>query len=1613
MGQQQQTVLRVELNNTITGIKQYEILDLYSSIPIKINRNYADLQDISKKNSDTSLNVLLPGSKINNSFFENFFDVDTQSFMFSSIKKVNCTVLINDEPYFIGYLRLNKINLQNSKVEYDVSLFSTVGTLFADIGNNLLKDLNYADEDYTFNHIFGQGAVTNGWYTSNFSRNEEQPQTYLYPIVHNGYLYTGSSVNISGGTIDSQSRLYTSSPIKKGSYPSTADAIADGIKPYCLNTPGQGLIDNQLKPALSIWNILKLMFKTYGYSIKSDFMNTPWMKTLYMYGYYSANLTKFSYNIGNIQILSPNNVDVIMNPSTGLTEFDMYVVQSGTGVPVYCSDPIDVTVNIRRDYHDSFGITQTQHYNQTFTINPNTSGSTITLDQTTPSNTIFRHISYYISAISGFVNVGFANLNSLKYYPVEPNGFVNFKDGDPVNFSQVIDQQFKQIDFLSSIAKKFNLIFVPDPYIPNQIIIEPYTFFIGTGDVWDWTDKLSYDQGFTIEPALNYVDSYLTFFDQEDGDYGNVQFKNINNRIYGQKFVANPTDFKSTTGETSTTFSTEIMRQWDTADQLPNGDIQLPLGINYAGSTTIKSVNGQEQTFYQYTGVKTKPKLMWFLQGANVLNQYSPTGTTYNASYSATTYTVWIGNSSGTTNGYLPQENVPIISNTMPIGISDDFKISNGFENDNLSILFNAEQLTYIDVYTYNTYTNVDCYSNFYYNRVQNVLFNPNTRFLSGKFYLKLSDYKNLKAQDLIKINNQYFTWNKLKNYNLSDVELTEVELVQSNLNTQTYPTRYFKYQYCDQTGYTFTVKNDFTNPNLLLTQFGWNVFYDHNSALIYNNVINPTGFTSTLTYEVSGTTGYYYVPYTIREITKSEYENNGYYPYEYDTLMDYVYNNENGAFGNNMPTYWYNTGYTTTGLNLFKDCASFTTIATTNNIRVGSSQHFGPPLVPTGTPTPTPTGTNIPPTNTPTTTPTPTGTKAVVPTPTPTITSTTTPTPTKTQVDCNLGGTASYIAPTPTPTPTQTVTPSITPTNSPTPSVTPTITLTPTNTATPTASPIDCNLGGTASYIAPTPTPTQTPSNTPTNTPTPTPSLPPTTPTQTPTNTPTISVTPSITPTNTPTPTIPPPTSTTTPTPTVTPTSTPAVLDYSGATFNYDFQNFRTYSGTGLTLNDITNNGFNGTITTGGTYQGTTSPYYYSTDNHSIVTNNLSSLNMLNYGWLIGGWFKVNSIGTITPFMYKGGGFELGMDQYGRAYAYTESALRVGLYIYSQDFYLIPGYWYNIMAYYDITGYGFLSLYINGTRIGTVQYVPPETEKNLLDYNSSFQIGATALGIPSFNFGEIVAYGKYNGGIDAQSIVTYNYNQKLQFYTIPPTPTPTITPSNTPSNTPTNTPTPSITPSITPSKTPTNTPTPTATLPDPNIWKNAAVQWSNNNKYWGSYSPIMVTPTVTPSQTPTQTVTPSVTPTMTQTPTPSPLPVTIQYEYGYSFGNGNTRTKTVTSNIMNNGFPTGCKVTLSNSSTTANSISINGETATFDCGFNSLSCRRSISRSSTGSGTVVIGDSSAYLYKNGILQQTHSFTGGGNITVTTSTSTLNYTFTGLTILPGETWKILWSEVGL
>jgi hypothetical protein len=476
--------------------------------------------------------------------------------------------------------------------------------------------------------------------------------------------------------------------------------------------------------------------------------------------------------------------------------------------------------------------------------------------------------------------------------------------------------------------------------------------------------------------------------------------------------VLNPTDFKSQEKKIETIFSPELIRKWD--DDATN-NIGLPLGVNYS----VKNSDSNGVVRWQYGGIKTKPKL-FFWEGAfnpfldSVGEVFDNPGSYY------PTYAVYLTSSPVTgSTSYQQSNTLPVISHTMPMGISDEYKKQRGFENDSLCILFNSEEPVNLGpgLSIYKTYTKYDAYNVFYNNRITNI-YDPNTRFLTGYFDLKYSDVKNLRANDVIKIQEQYFVWNKISEFNLTNRELTKVELIQLNVNPQTYPTRYFVYYYCDDPTKCYKLKTDFTNPNLLDTNYGWSIYYDHQVGSLTGQT---SGFTSTFV-NVESFSNVRYVPYTMYEVTENTYNNSTCTDWTCDTMTDYIWS-QNGAFSVfYMPSFWVNSGSTKTGVNVWDNCTDFYSTASTYGILTGSSIYHGTNACVTPTPTPTVTSTSTP-------TPTPSMTGA---TPTPTITATSTSTPTPT---ASSGGPT----PTPTPTATPTSTPTPTPTSTSTPTPTPT----------------------------------------------------------------------------------------------------------------------------------------------------------------------------------------------------------------------------------------------------------------------------------------------------------------------------------------------------------------------------------------------------------------------------------------------------------------------------------------------------------------------------------------------------------------------------------------------
>ena len=343
-------------------------------------------------------------------------------------------------------------------------------------------------------------------------------------------------------------------------------------------------------------------------------------------------------------------------------------------------------------------------------------------------------------------------------------------------------------------------------------------------------------------------------------------------------------------------------------------------------------------------------------------------------------------------------------------------------------------------------------------------------------------------------------------------------------------------------------------------------------------------------------------------------------------------------------------------------------------------------------------------PTVTPTNTPTPTISETPTQTPTSTVTPTQTPTPT--------------ISETPTQTPTPTI--SETPTQTPTPTVTDTPTQTPTPTVTDT----------------PTQTPTPTISETPTQTPTPTISE---TPTQTPTNTPT--ETPTETPTQTPT---------ESPTQTPTPTSTPAVPVTTNIVLYYDPSNLSSYPGSGTTINDLSGNGLNGSLSNI-TF---TSPYftYNGTSSQVSVADNV----LLEPGsgdWTMEVWVNQSVSGNdVVLGKFDFGGLSQDVSYSIRTtsttyYAQYGSGSGSGptLFANSTSYVGTLNTWYQLVYVFTNVASNTIETFVNGVSIGTVSH----SLASILNTTTGLYIG-------SYNNGE------YPQWFDGRIGITRLYNKSL-----------------------------------------------------------------------------------------------------------------------------------------------------------------------------------------------------------------------------------------------------------
>jgi hypothetical protein len=127
------------------------------------------------------------------------------------------------------------------------------------------------------------------------------------------------------------------------------------------------------------------------------------------------------------------------------------------------------------------------------------------------------------------------------YVKIPNTSFANSKaynDGivetDYIYMNNILPENIKKRDFITSIIKMFNLMVLPDASDSKSLIIEPRdNFYRNSGDFSDWTDKMD-RTSYEIKPLAELINRTFEYKYKDDTDYYNELYKDNTGEVYGQ-----------------------------------------------------------------------------------------------------------------------------------------------------------------------------------------------------------------------------------------------------------------------------------------------------------------------------------------------------------------------------------------------------------------------------------------------------------------------------------------------------------------------------------------------------------------------------------------------------------------------------------------------------------------------------------------------------------------------------------------------------------------------------------------------------------------------------------------------------------------------------------------------------------------------------------------------------------------------------------------------------------------------------------------------------------------------------------------------------------------------
>ena len=549
---------------TTQGIKfqlvaEGQILDLFKDEELKISDNVTGLFDLGIIPADFTRQFTLPGTKKNNAFFEHVYDISVQSpDTFATNIKVPAYIDYNGIYLTQGYLQLNKVNVYANKFidSYEVTLYGSVSSFARQITRNFLTDLTSLSQ---YNHTSSYNNISASWAGELFSG------SIVYPFADYGQGWQYSQGNANG--------------------------IDDSV-----NGGGGQLSVEDFKPAIKVKKVWDAIFEEAGYTYTGSFWNQSWTDEIYLfcnrqlrYPYY-ADADLETLGLVKISPISASGQTDLNIPSSTVTNLPWYNIEKdpsnviGTNssytITLDHSSSLECNLNLSLSLSGSIGGPAVYFYmRETGSLAVKSNTALVAINQYFSANTynmfaegtLAQNRTFELAEkfSTGIVPPGtyYFGLEWTDQFIAPYNNFTFIldKDGKPKSYLEVTKLRqgadgrvldvplnmpygtrgIKQIDFITSLQKKFNLVMYPSKTVRNQFIVETFNNWYNKGRRWNFDKYINLDKKLEVIPANNFAVNELNFGDTLDTDYISQQFYKGANREYGKTYYVDQENFFS------------------------------------------------------------------------------------------------------------------------------------------------------------------------------------------------------------------------------------------------------------------------------------------------------------------------------------------------------------------------------------------------------------------------------------------------------------------------------------------------------------------------------------------------------------------------------------------------------------------------------------------------------------------------------------------------------------------------------------------------------------------------------------------------------------------------------------------------------------------------------------------------------------------------------------------------------------------------------------------------------------------------------------------------------------------------------------------------------------